>query len=63
MFKRFFLFFGVNILIVVTISTVLSLLGVGNYHIAGGGINLGALAVFCLVRRIVTGKQIGRAHV
>lgn len=48
MFKRFFLFFGVNILIVVTLSIVLSVLGLNNY-MQGGQLNLTVLAGFCLI--------------
>ncbi len=48
MFKRFFLFFGVNILIVVTISMVVNLLGVGHYMTAQG-IDYQALMVLCLI--------------
>lgn len=48
MFKRIVLFMAVNILVVVTISIVTSILGVGRY-IGPSGINLGSLAVFCLV--------------
>jgi heat shock protein HtpX len=48
MFKRIFLFIAVNILVVVTISTVLNLLGVRGY-ITAQGIDYGALMVFCLV--------------
>jgi heat shock protein HtpX len=46
--KRIFLFSVVNILIIVTISTVLSLLGVRPYMTASG-IDLPQLAIFCLV--------------
>lgn len=48
MFKRFFLFFGINILIVVTISIILSVLGLNNY-MQGGQLNLTVLAGFCLI--------------
>lgn len=48
MFKRFFLFFGVNILIVVTISIVTSLLGVGQY-LNANGIDYQSLLIFCLL--------------
>ena len=48
MFKRFFLFFGINILIVVTISIILSVLGLNNY-VQGGQLNLTVLAGFCLI--------------
>jgi heat shock protein HtpX len=46
--KRIFLFLLVNILVMFTITTVLSLLGVQPY-LQAGGLNLGSLAVFCLV--------------
>ena len=46
--KRFFLFAVVNILIIVTISLVLNLLGVRPYMTAYG-IDYDQLAVFCLV--------------
>lgn len=48
MFKRFFLFAAVNILIVVTISIVTRLLGLEPYMTANG-INYESLAVFCLI--------------
>jgi heat shock protein HtpX len=44
--KRIFLFVLVNILVMLTITTVLGLLRVGNYFPSGG---LAGLAVFCLV--------------
>src|SRR5438034_3798720 len=44
--KRVFLFLAVNVLVVLTISMVLSLLGV-RYHISSG--QYGPLMVFCLV--------------
>lgn len=46
--KRFFLFFGINILIVATLSIVLSLLGIGSY-IEQGRLNLVSLSIFCLI--------------
>ena len=46
--KRVFLFVVVNILIVITISLVLSVLGVRPY-LSAQGIDLKALAVFCLI--------------
>jgi heat shock protein HtpX len=46
--KRIFLFLATNLAIVVTLSIILSILGVGRY-VGPGGLNLGALAVFCLV--------------
>jgi heat shock protein HtpX len=45
--KRIFLFLATNIAIVLTLSLVLSLLGVGNY-VREGGIDFGSLAIFCL---------------
>lgn len=47
-FKRVVLFMLVNFLVMVTISLVLSLLGVGRY-VGGGGLDYGALGAFCLV--------------
>jgi heat shock protein HtpX len=47
-FKRFFWFFAVNILIMVTITLVTSLLGVNRYMTAYG-IDYQALAAFCLI--------------
>lgn len=48
LFKRFFWFFLVNILIMVTITVVTSLLGVNKY-LTPYGINYQALAGFCLI--------------
>lgn len=48
MFKRIALFFITNILVVITISIVLSLLGVQPYMQANG-INYQSLTVFCLI--------------
>lgn len=48
MAKRIGLFIGVNLLIVLTITTVTSLLGIQPY-LSSRGINLQALAVFCLL--------------
>jgi len=48
MAKRIGLFVGVNLLIVLTITTVTSLLGIQPY-LSKRGINLPALAVFCLL--------------
>lgn len=47
MFKRIILFMLVNVLVMVTISTALNLLGVGRY-ITAQGLDYGALAIFCL---------------
>src|SRR5688500_7581133 len=46
--KRMFLFILTNLAVVATLSIVLSLLGVGNY-VGPEGIDIWALAVFCLV--------------
>jgi heat shock protein HtpX len=48
MAKRIILFVLVNILVMVTISIVVSLLGVGGY-VGAAGLDYGALFVFCLV--------------
>jgi heat shock protein HtpX len=48
-FKRIFLFALVNVAVLVTVSIVLNLLGIGKYQTAGGGIDQGALIAFCLV--------------
>lgn len=48
MFKRIFLFVLTNILVMVSVSIVLSVLGIGNY-LTAQGINYSALMVFCLV--------------
>ncbi|MRX73287.1 protease HtpX [Bacillus lacus] len=49
MAKRIFLFILTNILVIVTIGIVLSVLGVGNYRTAAGGIDLGTLLAFSAV--------------
>ncbi|KEZ53869.1 protease HtpX [Metabacillus indicus] len=49
MAKRIFLFLLTNILVLTTIGIVLSLLGVGSYVTAGGGIDLISLLVFSAV--------------
>ena len=46
--KRIFLFILTNLAVVLTLSVILSLLGVGNY-VGPGGLNIGALATFCFV--------------
>lgn len=46
--KRFLLFFGVNILIIVMLSLVLNLLGISPY-LTAYGIDYQSLAVFCLI--------------
>lgn len=48
MFKRFFLFALTNILVMVTISIVMRVLGIGNY-LTAAGIDYSALMVFCLL--------------
>jgi heat shock protein HtpX len=47
--KRIFLFLLTNLAIVLTLSVVLSLLGVGRYIDPDGGINIQSLAVFCFI--------------
>ena len=46
--KRIFIFLAVSLLISITISTIMSVLGVGHY-IANGGIQYGSLMAFCLL--------------
>ncbi|HXH73594.1 MAG TPA: protease HtpX [Bacteriovoracaceae bacterium] len=48
MFKRMFLFVLTNILVMVTVSMIMAVLGVGNY-LTAAGINYSALMVFCLI--------------
>jgi heat shock protein HtpX len=45
--KRIFIFLAVSLLVSITISTIMTLLGIGSY-IAQGGIQYGNLMVFCL---------------
>lgn len=47
--KRIFLFLLTNLAIVVTLSIVLSVLGVGRYIGPDGGLNIQTLAVFCFI--------------
>lgn len=47
--KRIFLFLLTNLAVMVVLSIILSLLGVGSYIGADGQLRLGALMVFCLV--------------
>ena len=47
--KRIFLFLLTNLAVVVTLSVVLNLLGVGRYISPDGGLDIQALAIFCLV--------------
>ena len=47
--KRIVLFVATNLAIMVTLSIVLTLLGIGGYRLPGGGLDYGALMVFCLV--------------
>lgn len=49
MMKRVFLFIATNLAITLAISLVLSLLGIGGYRLAGGGLDYSALALFCFV--------------
>lgn len=49
MMKRVLLFAATNIAIMLAISIVLSVLGIGGYRLAGGGLDYSALMVFCLV--------------
>lgn len=49
MMKRVFLFVVTNLAITLAITLVLSLLGIGGYRIAGGGLDYSALMVFCLL--------------
>lgn len=48
MFKRIFLFFAVSLLISVTVSLLMSLLGIGSY-ISANGLQYGTLFIYCLV--------------
>ncbi|MCM2348780.1 MAG: protease HtpX [Bacteriovoracaceae bacterium] len=48
MVKRIFLFVLTNVLVLVSVSIILSVLGVGNY-LTASGINYTSLMVFCLV--------------
>lgn len=48
MFKRIFLFVLTNILVLVSVSIILSVLGV-NHYLTAAGINYPSLMVFCLV--------------
>src|SRR5688572_5389040 len=47
--KRIFLFLLTNLAVMVVLSIILSLLGVGSYIGADGQLRIGALMVFCLV--------------
>src|SRR5258705_12346317 len=46
--KRIFLFIVMNLAVVLTLSIVLSILGVGRY-VGPGGLDIRALAIFCFV--------------
>ena len=46
--KRIFIFMAVSLLISITISTIMSVLGIGHY-ISNGGIQYGTLMAFCLI--------------
>ncbi len=48
MFKRIFLFMLTNILVMVSVSIILSVLGVGNY-LTASGVDYSALMIFCLI--------------
>lgn len=48
MFKRIFLFVLTNILVMVTVSIVLNVLGL-NHYVTAAGVNYGAMMGFCLV--------------
>jgi heat shock protein HtpX len=56
MAKRLGLFLGVNLLIVLTITTVTSLLGIQPY-LSDRGINLQALAVFSLTSGVSAARS------
>lgn len=47
--KRILLFMATNLAIMLTVSVVLSLLGIAGFRLPGGGLDYGALLVFCLV--------------
>src|SRR5687767_9719406 len=47
--KRIFLFLLTNLAIVLTLSIVLSVLGVGRYIGPDGGLNIQSLAIFCFI--------------
>lgn len=46
---RILLFLATNLAVIFVASITLSLLGVGNFHVAGGQLDLGNLLAFCLV--------------
>jgi len=48
MLKRVFIFFAVSLLVSITISTLMSVLGIGHY-ITAGGLQYGSLMAFCLM--------------
>lgn len=48
MLKRIFIFFAVSLLVSITVSILMSVLGIGNY-IGANGIQYGSLMAFCLV--------------
>ncbi len=47
--KRILLFVLTNLAVMVTLSIILGLLGIGGYRLPGGGLDYGALMAFCLV--------------
>lgn len=48
MLKRIFIFFAVSLLVSITVSLLMSVLGIGNY-IGANGLQYGSLMAFCLV--------------
>jgi heat shock protein HtpX len=48
MFKRIFIFMAVSLLVSITVSILMSVLGIGNY-VTAAGLNYGSLMAFCLV--------------
>lgn len=48
MFKRIFIFMAVSLLVSITVSLLMSVLGIGRY-VTAAGLNYGALMAFCLV--------------
>jgi heat shock protein HtpX len=47
--KRILLFMATNLAIMLTVSVVLSILGIAGFRLPGGGLDYGALLIFCLV--------------
>lgn len=48
MFKRIFIFFAVSLLISITVSLLMSVLGIGSY-VSANGLQYGTLFIFCLI--------------